>query len=473
MVARGGRVWFAVESKSFEISMEEVGENLKGVIVENGRGLLAWIRFGDLSLRCLLEGVEACCKDESLERWSNGWEEEEGDLSWNVERMGLGVSYFVLLWRRREMFLASLFQREGYFWWMFCFGGEAVVLRKDLGVVRDAAWLQLGESEAHGGEEYFRRCLVGGFGESPEPFLELSLLKLYDLLEAERVLARGPRRIKENLLNLVWWMPEVAERCLGRIGFVVEGSLLWMKTLRAWPICSGQGSWSNLLGESCLGSCMCNELGVLEDRDDGVGDSRANYGVGKSLYPLPTGDGDVPCSYMKKLTSEAATVEKAVEGGIVAVEEAVEGGDVWRVTERREEGDDGAALRPFGVAFVDPMFAMTERKEESYEGDLIKCLGSFLALLEVDPPRVAGLGGVVDGEEFTSLPKGFVEFSTCLGLPILGVEKEINSLLRKLEAKKVVGLRCQGEGENPCPLRILRRKFEGLSAQSITIVLHP
>ena len=101
--------------------------------------------------------------------------------------------------------------------------------------MRDAAWLQLGESEAHGKEEYFRRCLVGWFGKSPKPFLELSLLKLYvlkiwsvkgglkisafrgtlilfefeDLLEAERVLARGPRRIKENLLNLVWWMPEV------------------------------------------------------------------------------------------------------------------------------------------------------------------------------------------------------------------------------------------------------------------------
>ena len=73
---------------------------------------------------------------------------------------------------------------------------------------------------------------------------------------------------------------------------------------------------------------------MLEDRDDGVGDSRANYGVGKSLYPLPTGDGDVPCSYMKKLTSEAATVEKAVEGGIVAVKEAVEGGDVWEGDER-------------------------------------------------------------------------------------------------------------------------------------------
>ena len=64
----------------------------------------------------------------------------------------------------------------------------------------------------------------------------------------------------------------------------------------------------------------------------------------------------------------------------------------------------------------------------------------------MDPPRVAGLGGVVDGEEFTSLPKGFVEFSTCLGLPILGVEKEINSLLRKLEAKKGRGVKLSGGG---------------------------
>ena len=39
--------------------------------------------------------------------------------------------------------------------------------------------------------------------------------------------------------------------------------------------------------------------------------------------------------------------------------------------------------------------------------------------------------------------------------------------------KKIVGLRCQREGKNPCPLRVLRRKSEGLSAQSITIVIHP
>ena len=92
---------------------------------------------------------------------------------------------------------------------------------------------------------------------------------------------------------------------------------------------------------------------------------------------------------------------------------------------------------------------------------------------EVDLPSVAGLGGVAEVEEFASLPKGFVKFSNCLGLPILGFENKINSLLRKLEVKKCCGLRCSGKGENPYPLRVLRRKFKGSSAQSITIVLHP
>ena len=35
---RGGRCWFAVDSKSFEISVEVYGERLKGIIVERSRG---------------------------------------------------------------------------------------------------------------------------------------------------------------------------------------------------------------------------------------------------------------------------------------------------------------------------------------------------------------------------------------------------------------------------------------------------
>ena len=58
----GGRCWFAVDSKSFEISVEVFGERCKGIIVERSRGFTSWVRFGSFSLCCLLEGVEACCR---------------------------------------------------------------------------------------------------------------------------------------------------------------------------------------------------------------------------------------------------------------------------------------------------------------------------------------------------------------------------------------------------------------------------
>ena len=66
-----------IESKSFEVSVEEVRGKLKGTIVERSRGLSSWIRFGDLSLRNLLEGFEECCREEKVGRMVKVWEEEE------------------------------------------------------------------------------------------------------------------------------------------------------------------------------------------------------------------------------------------------------------------------------------------------------------------------------------------------------------------------------------------------------------
>ncbi|RVW73596.1 hypothetical protein CK203_056989 [Vitis vinifera] len=60
---RGGKSSFAVDSKSFEISVDVFGEKLKGIIVERSRGFTSWIRFGSLSLCCLLKGVEACYRE--------------------------------------------------------------------------------------------------------------------------------------------------------------------------------------------------------------------------------------------------------------------------------------------------------------------------------------------------------------------------------------------------------------------------
>ena len=75
-VPRGGRVWFAVESKSFEILIDEVGGKLRGCIWERSKGITSWIRFGDVSLCRLLAGIETCCRGRDQKGWSHAWEEE-------------------------------------------------------------------------------------------------------------------------------------------------------------------------------------------------------------------------------------------------------------------------------------------------------------------------------------------------------------------------------------------------------------
>ena len=73
--SRGGRSWFIVESKSFELLVEDEGGKLRGCIWERCRGVFSWIRFGEASLRCLLDGVEACCRENGNRRWFLDWEE--------------------------------------------------------------------------------------------------------------------------------------------------------------------------------------------------------------------------------------------------------------------------------------------------------------------------------------------------------------------------------------------------------------
>ena len=71
--SRGGRSWFAVESKSFELQVEVVGGKLKGCIWERCRGTTSWIRYGEVNLSRLLDGVEACCRDNGNRRWVLDW----------------------------------------------------------------------------------------------------------------------------------------------------------------------------------------------------------------------------------------------------------------------------------------------------------------------------------------------------------------------------------------------------------------
>ena len=91
---RGGKRWFAIESKSFEVSVEEVRGKIRGTIVERSRGLSSWIRFGLTSLRNFLEGLEECCREERKGRLAKVWEVE--GRKFKVERRENGAGRYIL-----------------------------------------------------------------------------------------------------------------------------------------------------------------------------------------------------------------------------------------------------------------------------------------------------------------------------------------------------------------------------------------
>nr|CAN79711.1 hypothetical protein VITISV_009623 [Vitis vinifera] len=88
------KFWVAIESKTFEVSIEEVKGKLKGIIVERSRGFSSWIRFGVSSLRKLLEGFEECCREEKKGRLVKVWEEE--GRKFRLERRVNGAGRYVL-----------------------------------------------------------------------------------------------------------------------------------------------------------------------------------------------------------------------------------------------------------------------------------------------------------------------------------------------------------------------------------------
>ena len=91
--SRGGRSCFVVEAKSFKILIEELGGKLRGCIWERSKGVSSWIRFGEASLRCLLDGVEACCREVNNSVWASG--REEGNRKYRLERCSNGVGRFI------------------------------------------------------------------------------------------------------------------------------------------------------------------------------------------------------------------------------------------------------------------------------------------------------------------------------------------------------------------------------------------
>ena len=88
-----GKRWFAVESKSFDISVEELGGRLRGVIVERGRGYSRWVRLGSLVYAAFWQEWKLVVEMLGCRGGVKGGRREEGFSGWNVWRMGLEGSY--------------------------------------------------------------------------------------------------------------------------------------------------------------------------------------------------------------------------------------------------------------------------------------------------------------------------------------------------------------------------------------------
>ncbi|RVX14304.1 hypothetical protein CK203_017277 [Vitis vinifera] len=231
---RGGRRWFAVESKSFELLIDEVGGKLRGCIWERCKGITSWIRFGDASLSSLLGlAVEV----EMIEVGLSFGTRKEGSIGWSVVQM------------RREDFSFEKLREVG----VAPFGGlkdplsfEVLKKEKDLEprtFVDVAKWKmgRLGDKLLKGKLD----IAVLGSG--------LLLFDFELLSEAERVLARGKRRVLGSVLFLEKWHSEVGCFCNG--AFSNEA---WVRVL-GLPLHLWNREVFKLIGDGCGGFIVVDD----------------------------------------------------------------------------------------------------------------------------------------------------------------------------------------------------------------------
>ena len=228
-----------MESKSFELWVDKVGGKLRGCIWEKCRGLTSWIRFGDASLISLLDGVEACCRGSDDRSWSLVW--EEGGRKYRLECRSNKEGRFLLCFvcdLEAKRFCLIFLEGKGLI------GGWNILAEKlrETGVVpsgglKDSLSLEVLRKEKKMEPRTFADVAKSKTGRLGDKFwLELGSLNIaeldflkswayhnwllkeslniavlgrglilfeFELLsEAERVPARGKRRVKDNVLFL-------------------------------------------------------------------------------------------------------------------------------------------------------------------------------------------------------------------------------------------------------------------------------
>ena len=72
-----------VESKVFEVEVEERRGNTLFFIVESKRRVSSWVRLGLASVRLFLKRLNQCVKNKKEDKWEKGWNEK--GRSWYVK----------------------------------------------------------------------------------------------------------------------------------------------------------------------------------------------------------------------------------------------------------------------------------------------------------------------------------------------------------------------------------------------------
>ena len=69
-----------VESKVFEVGVDERKGKIQVIIVESKGGVSSWVRLGPASIRPFTEGLIQCIRDGKEGRWERGWKEKRKEL---------------------------------------------------------------------------------------------------------------------------------------------------------------------------------------------------------------------------------------------------------------------------------------------------------------------------------------------------------------------------------------------------------
>ncbi|RVX19238.1 hypothetical protein CK203_008598 [Vitis vinifera] len=253
-VSKGGKCWFAVESKAFEISIEVVRGKLRGTILERSKGFSSCIRFGEKSLSLLLEGVEAWCRGESNLRRLKRCRRKEVLSSFSRRKWlsgglakklrALGVSFPVV--RNSFQCDSSVGKVESS---VNALENEsssyAEVVKGKTGESGDSLRVHLGEREMMCREEQLGRCLVGCFGGSPKSIPPLPSLK--------RWAYERSRRFKDRDFLLQRWGPEVG--CTWKESFAKE---VWVRVV-GLPLHLWSREVFKSIGECCGGFVAVDE----------------------------------------------------------------------------------------------------------------------------------------------------------------------------------------------------------------------